>query len=183
MLQAGTVNTNEELEQIYQLSRANLKQNLSAEERKVEGFVTWLYNVELLQQMHKLAPSIIVKEENEVVAYALTTLKEASAFHRDLKEMFQNLQEVKYKGKPLSSYHFYCMGQVCIDKRYRGRSLVNLLYQKHKAVYGDAYDFILTEISTSNYRSLKAHEKIGFETIYTHKDAMDEWNVVVWDWK
>jgi hypothetical protein len=57
------------------------------------------------------------------------------------------------------------------------------LYQKHKDIYSSQFDFILTEISTSNHRSLKAHEKIGFKTIYSHIDEMDEWNVVVWNWK
>jgi len=60
---------------------------------------------------------------------------------------------------------------------------VNMLYQKHREVYSNQYDFILTEISTSNLRSLKAHEKMGFETIYTYQDSVDEWNVVVWNWK
>jgi predicted GNAT superfamily acetyltransferase len=171
------------LEQIHQLSQLNLKQNISADEQKEEGFVTWLYSIELLSQMHDLAPGIIAKDEERVAAYALTTLRESSSFHPDLKEMFQNLSNVFYQGKPLSSHHFYCMGQICVAKEYRGKGLVKALYQKHKEAYGNEYDFILTEISTRNYRSLKAHQKIGFKTIHTHRDAMDEWNVVVWDWE
>ncbi len=183
MLEVTTVKNANELEQIFRINQANLKQNLGVEEQIEEGFVTWLYCVELLEQMHLLAPSIIAKEAGSVVAYALTTLKEARSFHPDLKEMFQNLEEVYYKNSPLSSFHFYCMGQICIAKEYRGKGLVKALYQKHKELYGSEYDFILTEISTRNYRSLKAHQKVGFETIYTHRDALDEWEVVVWDWK
>ena len=74
------------------------------------------------------------------------------------------------------------MGQVCIDKDYRGKGIFNILFQKHKEVYSNAYELLVTEISTKNYRSQKAHEKIGFTTIYTYSDALDEWNVVVWDW-
>ena len=133
--------------------------------------------------MHRLAPSIIAKDGDRVVAYALTTLKESGSFHLDLKNMFQNLAEVYCNGSLLSSHHFYCMGQICVAKEYRGKGLVKALYQKHREVYGREYDFILTEISTRNHRSLKAHRKIGFETIYTHRDAMDEWDVVVWNWK
>lgn len=57
------------------------------------------------------------------------------------------------------------MAQICVDRNYSGKGLVNMLYQKHKEVYSFHYDFILTEISTSNYRSIKAHEKIGFQSI------------------
>jgi hypothetical protein len=49
-------------------------------------------------------------------------------------------------------------------------------------VYSKDYGFILTEVSTSNKRSLSAHQAIGFKTIYTYKDAMDEWEIMVWDW-
>jgi hypothetical protein len=183
MLQTTTVTRPDELKQIHRLGQLNLKQSLSTDEQKQEGFVTWSYSIELLEQMHRLAPSIIVKDVNRVAAYALATLRESSSFHPDLEEMFRNLADVSYKNKPLSSCRFYCMGQICVDKEYRGKGLVRALYQKHKEVYGPEYDFILTEISTRNVRSLKAHQKIGFETIYTHRDVMDEWNVVVWDWK
>jgi len=182
MLEVTLVSTDVELWQIHQLSQKNLKQNVGTYEQKIEGFVSWLYSFELLKQMHQLAPSVIVKDSDDVVAYALTTLKESSFFHPDLKTMFQNLKPVQYNDKPLSSYHFYCMGQICIAKKYRGKGISNLLYQKHREVYSSQFDFILTEISTSNFRSMKAHENIGFKTIYTYSDAMDEWNVVIWNW-
>ena len=57
-----------------------------------------------------------------------------------------------------------------------------MLYGHHKKLFEKAYDFVITEISTSNTRSLRAHEKIGFKIIYTYKDVLDEWNVVLWDW-
>lgn len=182
MLKAGLVETKEELVQIHRLNGENLKQHLTAEELKEEGFVTWLYSLELLEQLHQLAPSVVVKDGERVVGYALTTLREAATFQTDLEEMFANFSKVTYKGKSLFDYRFYCMGQICVDKAYRGKGIVGMLYQKHKEVYGPQYDFILTEISTANPRSQKAHERVGFRTIYQHVDAMDEWNVVVWDW-
>jgi len=182
MLKANIVITEDELLQIHQLNHENLKQNLDREAIEKEGFVSWLYSLELLKKMHQLAPSVIIKDGVKVVAYALTTLKSSESFHADLETMFRNLETVHFKKKPLSTYKFYCMGQICVAKEYRGHGLVNMLYQKHKELYSDKFDFILTEISTSNARSLKAHEKTGFKTIYTYSDAMDEWNVVVWDW-
>jgi len=182
MLKASIVTTQNELSQIYHLNQRNLKQNLNEETRKHEGFVTWLYSMELLEKMHQLSPSIIIKDADYLAAYALTTLKEAKTFHPDLELMFCNLETVWYKNKPLSDYKFYCMGQICVDEKFRGLGLVLMLYVKHKEVYSNQYDFILTEISTSNTRSLKAHEKIGFKTIHTYKDSVDEWKVVVWEW-
>lgn len=183
MLKARLVTNDDELLQIHQLGQNNHKKNLDQQTQKEEGFVTWLYSFELLKKMHQLSPSVVVGDGEEIVAYALTTLKASRSFHPDLENMFHNLELVQYKNTPLSSFEFYCMGQICIAKEFRGKGLVNTLYQKHKEVYGTQYDFILTEISTSNYRSIRAHEKIGFQTIYNYRDEMDEWNVVIWNWK
>lgn len=182
MLQTTKVTKEDEMSQIFALNQQNLKQQLSIEEQRKEGFVTWLYSLDLLQKMHSLAPSIIVKDNNKVVGYALTTLKEASTFHPDLQIMFHNLEPLQFNGKPLFSFDFYCMGQICIAQEYRGQGLVQMLYQKHKEVYSPKYELLLTEISTSNKRSQQAHEKVGFQTIHTYYDTLDEWNVVVWPW-
>jgi RimJ/RimL family protein N-acetyltransferase len=36
----------------------------------------------------------------------------------------------------------------------------------------------VTEVSTSNTRSLRAHARVGFEVVTTYRDATDEWAVV-----
>jgi GNAT superfamily N-acetyltransferase len=183
MLYATEVTTNDELLQIHELNRENLKGNLSLLEQEEQGFVTWLYPVSLLQQIDDLAPAVIVKDEDKVIGYALVTPVEAGSFHPDLQAMVDNLENVNYKDKPLSSYNYYIMGQVCIDKEYRGKGVFTLLFQKHRELYSNEYELLVTEISSNNYRSQKAHEKTGFTTIYTYSDALDEWNVVVWDWR
>src|SRR5690242_10747514 len=114
MFAATTVSTKEELEQIHQLNRANLKANVPAGQQQEQGFVTWLYSIPLLEKMHRLAPSVIVKDGDTVAGYALTTLKEAAPFHPDLQNMFQHLSAIFYEGKPLIHHHFYCMGQICV---------------------------------------------------------------------
>lgn len=182
MLEAIIVNSKKELEQIHILNQQNLRQNVSRDEQLLEGFVSWHYSLELLEKMHALAQSIIVKDGDDVVAYALVTLKEACSFHTDLQMMLANLESVEYKGRSLMLYDFYLMGQICISKNYRGKGVFNLLYQHHKKIYSKEYELLVTEISVGNTRSLKAHEKLGFQTIHTYSDNKDIWNIVVWDW-
>jgi ribosomal protein S18 acetylase RimI-like enzyme len=183
MLQAVLVNTIKQLEQIQELNQENLKTHLSEQEQQEQGFVSWSYPLDLLVQMNALAKSVIVTDNEQLAGYALTTLREASRFHTELDNMFKDFEGLFYKGRSLFSYRFYCMGQICIAKEYRGKGIVPMLYNKHKEIYSSQYDFILTEISTRNIRSLKAHEKIGFKTIHYHRDQLDEWAVVIWDWK
>ena len=182
MLLATIVRARKELEQIHNLNQQNLKHNIPTEEQVQEGFVSWHYSLDLLEKMHSLAPSIIVKDGEDVVGYALVTLKEACSFHKDLQMMIANLEAVEYEGRSLMLYDFYLMGQVCIHKEYRGKGVFDLLYQQHKKVYSKDYELLVTEISSSNKRSLRAHEKLGFKTIYTYHDNKDTWNVVVWNW-
>lgn len=182
MLYATTVNSDKDLQQIQKLNEQNLKKNLIEDDLLNQGFVSWLYSLDLLKKMHSLAPSIVVKDDDKVIGYALVTLKEAITFHNDLQAMIANLQSVVYKGKRLLLHNFYLMGQVCIDRNYRGKGVFCLLYQEHKKVYYPKFDLLVTEISANNKRSLKAHEKVGFKNVYTYHDKMDKWNVVVWDW-
>ena len=180
---ATVVTTQEELQQIIELSDKNLRTKISVEEKKSEGFVSWNYSLELLQKMNAQYPHVIVKDNNKVVGYALVALKEARHFHLSLDAMVNHLEQLTFNDKKLSGYKYYVMGQICVAKKYRGRGVFRMLYQQHKILFENDYDFVVTEISTSNTRSLRAHEKIGFKTVYTYPDDMDEWNVVLWNWE
>ena len=172
----------EDLHQILQLQEKNLIPNLSKDEMQAQGFVTIHHTLEMLWQMHNLAPSIIIKDENRIVGYALTMLRDFSKLVPGLESMFERFESLEWKSKPLNDYPYYVMGQVCVDKAYRGQGLFDALYQKHREVYAGRFDLLVTEIATRNHRSLNAHKRVGFQTINTYTDELDEWNVVVWDW-
>jgi hypothetical protein len=183
MRNATTVSSIRELEQIISLQRANLLGAVNPQEMKEQGFVTVSHTLEMLQQMHDLAPSIIIKDGNNVVAYALVMLRECRTLVPALEPMFDNFDRAEWNGKPLKDKSFYVMGQICVDKAYRGQGLFDKLYQTHKEVYSPKYDILLTEIATRNHRSRRAHERVGFKTINIHRDELDEWAIVGWDWK
>lgn len=180
---ATTVTTGRELEEIILLQRANLVRDLPATEWKEQGFVTVEHTPAMLRQMHDAAPSIVIKDNDRVVAYALTMLKECRQLVPALEPMYANLDSLHWKGQPLGDRSFYVMGQICIDKAYRGQGLFDVLYNKHREVYSGRFDCLVTEIATRNTRSRRAHERVGFETIDIYTDELDEWAVVGWDWK
>jgi GNAT superfamily N-acetyltransferase len=182
VIQSCLVNTPDELEQIISLQHRNLKQHITAEELQEQGFVTMVHSPAILQQFHALAPSVIVKHNDKVVAYALTVVNEARAIYPPLESMFALFDSLYWKNKPLHTYRFYEMGQICVAKEYRGRGLFDLLYQQHKLTYSPRYDLLITKISTANHRSLKAHARVGFKTIHQYSDEVDNWEVVAWDW-
>lgn len=186
MLSATTVSTTEELQQILDLQKKYLASSVSKEEMQSQGFVTVQHTLDLLEKMHSLAPSIIIKDDDKVVAYALVMLRECSKLVPELLPMFDIFDRLPYQregsaAKPLTAYSFYVMGQICVEKEYRGQGLFDMLYQKHKEIYQSKFDFIITEVATRNTRSMRAHERVGFKTIHTYTDELDHWAVVLWD--
>ena len=183
MIYSTLVNNTEELQQILDLQQQNLPKNISAEELRSQGFVTFQHDLETLQQFHQMAPSVIVKDDEKVIAYALTVVNEARHIFPPMKSMFVLLETLQWKGKPFHDFRYYEMGQICVAKEYRGKGVFEMLYQQHKRSYSHKFDLLVTQISTKNHRSLRAHKKVGFETAVVEKDELDEWVTVVWDWR
>ena len=182
MFPASIVTHSDELQQILKLQEENLLNNIDNAEMQSQGFVTLHHSIAILKKMHSLAPSVIIKDNDKVIAYALSMLRECRQLVPDLEPMFSLLDKLIWKNKPLNDYSFYVMGQICIAKQYRGQGLFDELYRHHKKIYQSQFDLFITEISTRNQRSIHAHERVGFETIHTHQDELDEWLVVGWDW-
>ncbi len=183
MFPASIVSHIDELQQILKLQEENLLNNIDNAEMQSQGFVTLHHSLAVLNQMHSLAPSVIIKGNEKVIAYALTMLRECRQLMPDLEPMFALLDKLSWNNKPLNDYRFYVMGQICIAKDYRGQRLFEKLYQHHKKIYEPQFDLFITEISTRNHRSLRAHDKAGFKIIHIHRDNLDEWAVAGWDWK
>lgn len=174
--------TETELLQILTLQKENHVSLISPDVKKTEGFVTVKHDLNLLNTMNDLARQVIAVENGQVIAYALVMVKELKMDIPVLTPMFDMFKEINYKGGRLSDANFYVMGQVCVDKRYRGKGVFEMLYAKHREVYQSRFDLCITEVSSSNPRSMRAHEKVGFKTIHTFSDKTDEWNILTWDW-
>ncbi|HEV7347593.1 GNAT family N-acetyltransferase [Telluribacter sp.] len=173
--------TDQDLRQILDLQRRNLKTQISEQTKREQGFVTVSHEWAQLQLMQSLTPQIVAKAGGRVVAYALAMLPPMGGLIPDLQPMFEIIDEVEWNGKYLRDYRYYVMGQICVDEKYRGQGIFDGLYQKHKELYSAGYELLVTEISTSNPRSQRAHERVGFCTIHTHLDHVDEWNIVAWE--
>ncbi|MGL1493919.1 hypothetical protein ACSTIK_00385, partial [Vibrio parahaemolyticus] len=82
-----------ELQGILQLQRENLKKNVSAGEAGSEGFVTAEYTLAFLEAMHRASPSIIAKDGDQVVGYALVAVKLVGKDHDLLADLFHTIDQ------------------------------------------------------------------------------------------
>lgn len=171
-----------ELQQILELQQSNLSKSIGEDELKKEGFVTATHDLSLLQKMNTPYPHAIAKDEDKVVGYALVMLSELRNALPVLVPMFDMIDQTNYQGNNLGSSSYFVMGQVCIDKAYRGKGIFKALYEQLKTQMSDKFDWIITEISKRNTRSLHAHSKVGFKTIKEYTAGGEEWVIVLWDW-
>jgi len=179
-----TSQTAEDLIQILALQKANLAQSLSPEEINREGFVTVHHSFEGLKKMNGYEQSVIAKENDTVVAYLLAMTQQSKYDIPILAPMFEVFNQVIYRGKKISEFHYLVVGQVCVAKEFRGKGILDECYREYKKRFEKKYEFAITEIAQQNVRSMKAHERIGFKTIHQYRESNDtDWNIVVWDWR
>ena len=175
--------TRDELKEILILQEKNHRDTLSNGNGWEDGFLSLKHELALMEKMNVVAPQIIAKAENKVVAFALVMPESFKTEVPVLKPLFEILKDTSYKGKKIISHNYYVMGQICVAKEYRAMGIFDSLYAKHKEIYSKQFALCVTEIATRNKRSMKAHQRVGFEIIHTFRDSLDEWNIVVWDWK
>ncbi len=179
-----TTSTRKELSEILVLQSQNLEGSLTKEKISSEGFVTVRHDLATLEKMHRLHGHVVAKnEENKVVGYCLVLLREQQHDIPLLQPLVDRIYELSYQIVPLSEHRYLIMGQVCIDKAYRRRGIFAGMYTFMKTHLKEHFDMVITSISLRNKRSIKAHESVGFKIIDTFRDSIDDWVIVLWDWR
>ena len=172
-----------DLEDILRLQAKNLPQNLAKEQQLRDGFVTVCHSQELLEQMNSEAPSIIARSGDQLIGYCLAM---PESFRNDipvLVPMFEEMDTLSYEDSKIAG-NYIVSGQVCVDENFRGQQVFDRLYAFYQESYKAAYNYLLTEISQRNQRSLRAHHRIGFKTIHKYQAPDGEnWEIVLWDWR
>jgi len=169
---------------ILDLQKRNLAKNLDPDEIRSQGFVTVSHRLEDLQKMNRIEQSVIAKENNTVIAYLIAMTEKSKFDIPVLVPMFEIFDKIQYEGNLLSKYHYMVVGQVCVDKDYRGKGVLDKCYELYVNTFSQSYDFAVTEIASSNLRSLNAHRRIGFVTIHEYVAPNQvRWAIVVLDWR
>ena len=169
----GRASLDEELYQILKLQKQNLPDSLSLSEREREGFLTVDHTFEILSKMNDCCPHIIAKHDGKVVGYALCMHPKFANEIEVLKPMFKELNKI-------TSGHsnYMIMGQICIDKAYRGTGIFRGLYDFMKKELQNDLPTIITEVDAKNIRSLNAHLAVGFEITKTYNANNHKWHII-----
>lgn len=175
--------SNQDLLGILTLQKKNLAGQLDAAEIRSQGFVTVDHSYEQLEKLNAIEQHIIARDGDKVIGYILAMTSCSRHDIPVLVPMFEQFDSIGYKGKKIIDFRYMVVGQVCVDKAYRGRGVFDNCYSKYREQFSPDYDFAITEIALSNQRSLHAHFRVGFRELhrYTGPDQT-EWIIVIWEW-
>lgn len=180
-----TVSTEQEVRQMLALQKANLKSKVSAQTAENQGFVTVCHEPDTLLAMNRAHPSAIAKSGEVLAGYCIMMPQSFRNQIPELVPMFEMLNTLSWRGKPLKhNPRWFVMGQVCVAEAFRGMGVFDGMYQKLREAYSSDFDFVITEISRKNIRSMRAHARVGFEAMHVYEEKLNNevWEVVVWDW-
>lgn len=182
MVTIQPVETSSQLEGILELQRRNLRRHLTEAEVAEQGFLIAEYDLAYLEQMHRQHPSVIAVEDGRVVGYALVITREVRNGHPFVAALFDAIDGLSHQGIALADIEYVVVGQLCVDRDHRGQGLVERLYGGFRESLQGRYRCGVTDIARANRRSLKAHQRVGFEVIHEIECEGLVWDVVLWDW-
>ena len=174
------VSSPQEVEQILHLQTLNHASALDPETKADQGFLTVRHEPEVLHRMNRFYPSVIAKSGEVLAGYCLVMPRDFAVEIPVLAPMFEVLDTLNWQGRPLNEFHWFVMGQVCVAEEFRGQGVFDGMYRTLREHCRADFDLLVTEISARNTRSLRAHERVGFQTMHHYYDADtdDHWVVV-----
>lgn len=165
-----------DLNQILDLQRKNLPAHISSEEKKKEGFVTVSHTYANLKAMNDVCQHIVAKSGGHVIGYALCMHPSFAEDIEVLHPMFEKVEAILPKIE-----NYIVMGQICIDKAYRGQGIFRKLYLAMRGAVHPEFEYIITDVDAENTRSLGAHYSVGFKDLATFCSCGQVWKIIQLD--
>ncbi len=151
---------------VLSLQERNLYSKLSEEERK-NGFVTTPFTVPQLEEIIKLNGLFVaVNEKNILIAYAFAASWKYFEQWEIFNVMVSRFPQLTFKNEKITTQNTFQYGPVCIDKNYRGRGILNFIFEEMRIELVKKYPISITFINKINTISTIAHtKKLGWEII------------------
>ncbi|WP_103069501.1 GNAT family acetyltransferase [Aquimarina sediminis] len=151
---------------VLSLQAKNLYSNLTLQEREF-GFVTTPFTPAQIEEIIRQNGIFITKnEEKTIVAYAFAGSWEYFKQWDIFNFMVSRFPKLSFGERKISTKNSFQYGPVCIDKAYRGKGLLNLIFEEMRIEFSKKYPISITFINKVNVISEKAHtKKLGWEII------------------
>jgi hypothetical protein len=150
---------------ILTLQEPNLVSNMT-EAQKVNGFVTTPLTVPMLERM--IGERGVFVGENEIGQIVAYVIAGDWDFYRQwpiFDYMVSRFPTLNFQGREITVQNSFQYGPICIDHQYRGTGLMKTIFETMRLELVKRYPISITFINQTNIRSMKAHQKIGWELV------------------
>lgn len=152
-----------DFEGMVKLQDLNLVSKISDEQKK-DGFLSAAFSAAQFESMDNDG-CVIVGFENEVKAFLCASTPMFNLPFPLPSAMIERFASIDFNGKKLSQLQTIITGPVCIVESWRGKGVIEKLYEAlYKELHGQ-YDAAVVFVSVENPRSIKAHEKLGMSVV------------------
>lgn len=160
------IGNTKDIDGILSLQERNLYRNLNEYERE-NGFVTTPFTVDQIEEIIKQHGIFVAEnEQNEIIAYAFAGNWEYFEKWEIFNLMVSRFPIMSFNEKVITTKNSFQYGPVCIDKDYRGKGLLNLIFEEMRLEFVKKYPISITFINKVNVISEKAHtKKLGWQII------------------
>jgi hypothetical protein len=146
----------EHYQAVLRLQSANFIANLSEEERK-DGFLSAEFTLEQVAAMAEDLGTMLALAEDRLAGFVCAFRREFATGSPVIAKMIECYGDLKFEGKPLSFYHSYIYGPVCIARKYRRHGVLRGLYEAQKKDLAGKFEVGVAFVARANRHSLEAH--------------------------
>jgi hypothetical protein len=170
-----------DIEGVLALQKLYLVSNLTEEEKK-SGFVTTPFSIEQLTFVINNEGLFIAKDNNRIIAYIFAESWDFFSQYPIFEHMISLFPGLTFLDFEINSTSSFQYGPICIDKKYRGKGLINLLFEFMRIHIVKRYPLSLTFINKTNVPSLKAHtEKLKWTIISDFEFNNNNYYILAYD--
>ncbi|MEJ7914327.1 MAG: GNAT family N-acetyltransferase, partial [Chitinophagaceae bacterium] len=127
-----TATSRSDLEGILALQKKNLPNILTPEEIRSQGFVTVMHSFIDLENLNNIENHVIARHQGVVIAYLLAMTRISGFDIPLLQPMFEMFSKVSFSDKKIAGFNYLVVGQVCVDKKFRGQGVLDSCYAYYK---------------------------------------------------
>lgn len=165
MIKTRIGNTSD-IDGILSLQERNLYHNLNEIELK-NGFVTTPFTVKQIEEIILQNGLFVAENEhNTIIAYAFAGNWKYFQQWEIFNFMVSRFPALSFNDNEITVENSFQYGPVCIEKNYRGKGLLNLIFEEMRIEFYKKYPISITFINKVNVISEKAHtKKLGWKII------------------
>lgn len=136
------------------------------EEEKASGFVTTPFSVEQLLEVIRQEGLFVAKNNDKIIAYIFAASWQYFSQWVIFNHMTSMLPGLSFKDFKMTDTNTFQYGPICIDKKYRGKGLINPFFDFMRIHLLKKFPVGITFINKTNMPSQKAHiEKLKWSVI------------------